>query len=790
MRGPVCSRGLSGVAREPTAAPPAAASRTERALLAAVLAIGALLQALALAHDWRANPFAHVPLNDADVYWRWAGEIASGKLVGDEPYFSAPLYPYLVGLLRALGGGLLALSVLQAFAHVATAWIVWRAARASFGIRAALVAAFAWVVLDDAGYGTARVLNGALQALLVAWTWERAVAWRAAPNVRRARLLGLALGLAVLSNPTLLPAVALFTAWIWWSASKDLRTRAAVSVGGIALLAIAPATVHNALACGELIPVSAQAGVTFLHGNAPGADGTYHAIEGVSTDRARQNEDARELVRSETDGSWSATSSAFFRRGLAWWRAEPLDALGLAARKAWWFASGRDYGDIYAPVLEARDGWSIATSTAPLRSAWLVLPALLALALLARDVKRFTPELVLVLAAFATVVVFWYSPRYRLPAMPIVCALAAAALVSPRSLVAIASNAALAPSDGRSRGGRERAAIIGAGLAFLLALASGPWNRWNGFDDVETHRAQYEYLAGRALLESQRIEQALPRLRAAANAGHPDAAAVLGDALRRAGRPLESLEVLRELAERAPSNAFAQRALAVALASAHELAPARAAFERALALDPRDVESLAGLGGVLHESGDDRGALEKLRAAVALRPDLGVAQHNLGVVHEALGELDAAGAAYAAALRADPASSRTTQRLADLSVRRCDFTRALEVLARGLQSDANDLELLTRRAWLLATAPNASDRDGKAALAISETLVARIADDAGAWNIHAAALAECGRFDEAVAAARRAIELLRADGPQEALEEMQPRLELYLAKKPFHQPPC
>lgn len=748
--------------------------RGERRALACVLALGAVLQGVLVARDWSSNPFAHVPLNDAEVYWRWAGDLAAGEWIGGAPYFSAPLYPWFVGLLRACGAGLLALYVAQALLHLGTAALVWRAARVDFGATAAVLGALAWVLLDDASYGTTRVLNGGVQCLLVAWTWERAVAWRRGPTSRRAVLLGVALGLAVLSNPTLLLAVPIFAAWVFWVAPRERRARCAACAGVVALLVIAPATVHNALACGEFIPVSAQAGVTFVHGNAPGADGTYHAIEGVSSDRSRQNVDARELVRAQTDGSWSATSSAFFQRGLDWWRAEPGAAAELFARKLWWFVSGRRYGDIYLPVLEARDGWSIATRVAPLCAAWLALPALLTLALLARDPRRFLPELVLVLAPLATVAIFWYSPRYRLPAMPLVCALAMAAL-APRPL---------APSAARVSTGARAAGWI----ALLASLASGPLNVALGFDDIESHRAQYEYLAGKALIDTNRVEEALPRLREATRLGHEDAAVALGDALRRLGRPLDALELLRDNALRQPKSAYAHRALAVALVNARELAQARMEFEAALALDPRDYESLAGLGGVLYELGDPRAAVERQRAALALRPDLDVAHYNLAVALERLGQFDEAELEYAAALQTNPTLARASQHLAELHVRRGDFSGALSELTLGLQRSPQDRGLTTTRAWLLATAPDAKDRDGQAAVALIEPLVQSERDDPGLWNIYAAALAESNRFPEAIQAAQRTLELLHQQNLLDAITETRSRLDLYRTNKPFHQP--
>ncbi|MBI5362305.1 MAG: hypothetical protein HZA53_03940, partial [Planctomycetes bacterium] len=179
--------------------------------LALVLLLGAALQALLLVHDGRVNPFARAPLNDARVYWDWAGDLARGQWIGGAPYFSAPLYPHAAGIVRALGGELTALYVVQALVHLATAALVFRVALGRAGLAAGTLAALLWVLIDDAGYGTGRVLNGGVQGFTVALLLERALAFQASPRTARALAFGGAFGLATLANPVLL-ALAPFAA--------------------------------------------------------------------------------------------------------------------------------------------------------------------------------------------------------------------------------------------------------------------------------------------------------------------------------------------------------------------------------------------------------------------------------------------------------------------------------------------------------------------------------------------------------------------------------------------------
>ena len=68
-----------------------------------LVVLGVVQQVLLLRHGLEHNPYLRLPVLDAAHFWEWSGRIAGGEVVGEAPFFSAPLYPYLVGMLRALG---------------------------------------------------------------------------------------------------------------------------------------------------------------------------------------------------------------------------------------------------------------------------------------------------------------------------------------------------------------------------------------------------------------------------------------------------------------------------------------------------------------------------------------------------------------------------------------------------------------------------------------------------------------------------------------------------------------
>jgi tetratricopeptide (TPR) repeat protein len=642
-----------------------------------LLALAALSQTLIVTQQLASDPLAHTPVNDARVYWQWAGEISQGKLVGDTPFLSAPLYPYLLAIVRACGGDLKAVYIAQAALHLLTIALLYKIAERRFGFASAIVGCALYVLLLEPAYYSARILNNTLQLLVVVALWDRMVAVEDDPRTGRVVGLGAVLGLNVLANPTMLAAIPLVALWILWLLGGS-GMRQAVLAGAVAVVVVAPATLHNWLACREIIPVSAHGGVTFYHGNAPGADGTYHGIPGIAENRIQQNVDAVRLYAAETGGSWNKTSSLFFKKGLDYWASDPTAALALFGKKAWYFVSGRNYADIYVPEFERKDGIASRLALAPLPTAWITLPALLALVFLARAPRRNFPELLLVLAPLITVATFWYSPRYRMPAVPLLAALAGSVLATLPVL--------LRDPDGRIRG------ILG-GLAFLVSIGSGGWNEAHDFDSATSIPAQYEYLVGGVLVEQGRYVEAEPRFRASLAEGYAPAQAALADLFRRQGRGGEALSALRETVRAQPSNSAAHRGLAVALAEDQQFPEAEKEFRAAIALDPNDWESLTGLGNVLDATKRPEEAIAQHRAALDRNPSYAPAHYNLGCVLYKQRNLDEAAREFRDAVKSDPKFAQARWYLADILMQQGDPNGAIEILRDGLKL-APDAQML------------------------------------------------------------------------------------------------
>ena len=137
--------------------------------------------------------------------------------------------------------------------------------------------------------------------------------------------------------------------------------------------------------------------------------------------------------------------------------------------------------------------------------------------------------------------------------------------------------------------------------------------------------------------------------------------------------------------------------------------------------------------------------------AIRLVPDLSNAYHDRGMAYEAVGRLKDALLDYGRAIGADP-----------------DFASALNSMA-----------------WLLATAPDETLRDGLRAVPLAIRALQLVAYPEHR-NTLAASYAEAGRFSEAVRMQETAIAGLRATGRILLIQEYRARLALYRAGRPFH----
>lgn len=251
---------------------------------------------------------------------------------------------------------------------------------------------------------------------------------------------------------------------------------------------------------------------------------------------------------------------------------------------------------------------------------------------------------------------------------------------------------------------------------------------------------------------------------------------------------------------------------------------ARPHLEEAIALEPDYAETHFNLGSLLIAEGNHAEAIDAFRKAVELRPEYADAHNNLGALLAASGALTDAVVYYQLALQFNPrdASAHFNLASAQLTLGNREeaiphFREALVTapndpavhssLARALAAGGEQTEAATHYeralevapdlpialvglAWIRATSPYESLRGADQALSLAQRAVALVGNDnPEVLDTLAAAYATTGRFDDAVATARRAVDLARANPAYEPLaNNIEGRIRLYLAFRPFRSP--
>jgi len=609
-------------------------------LLVAAVCVLALGCRLLILWDYVAhNPLAHHPINDAKTYWNWAEAIAGGRLALDTPFFSAPLYPYMLGLVRRVGGGLTAAYTIQMLMDLATAVLLAWGARRRFGAHVGVLAAILFLGLRQPASSMLRILPSSLHMLLTVATWLALtrVAEKSSPG--RLLLAGVMLGLLCASYAPALLLVALVTVWLLIRTyQRKAGFLPAFLPAAAVVVIILPATLHNWRASGELFLIRSGSGITLRQGNHPDSRGAYTPIPGVSTRRDQMHPDARRLVQAETgaDPSWKDIDHFFRNQAVREWAKSPGWALHLAMRKLHWFLSARHYADIYQPTAETAAGLNRWLRLAPLPVPWLMGPALVGVVLLIRRPIRHAPEWMLLAVPLVVTLVFFYSPRYRLPAVPII------ALVSAWALLRAAS----------WREHRKTAIVVVSTLVAGVVL--GPINAAIGFDRPAPQRLAF-HLAY-ALKHDGKMDEAIAKLREGLAITPNDVTAriELGDLLEYVGRRDEALEEFSRARTLAPDSPETLRKVGTTLLKLRRSVAAEEPLSRALALQPNDMTAILALAAVKQDLSKTDEACRLYEHGLALSPDNTRLRFAYGNVLMQLGRWEDARAAFAEVVASSP----------------------------------------------------------------------------------------------------------------------------------------
>jgi tetratricopeptide (TPR) repeat protein len=262
------------------------------------------------------------------------------------------------------------------------------------------------------------------------------------------------------------------------------------------------------------------------------------------------------------------------------------------------------------------------------------------------------------------------------------------------------------------------------------------------------------YGLGTALWESGNLDGAVKNYRSALQI-YPDfieASSRLGYVLLLQKKPAEAEIQFKNVLQTNPSDTKAHKNLGDALAAQGKLAEAEAEYSTVLQLNPGNT--------VIYE---------------ALKPDIEKLETDVNLTN------------LYEALKIQP-TPETHVQIAAIKTTRGEFQDAIGHYLAALHLTPDSPAILNNLAWLLATCQDGHIRDGTQAIQYAEracelTQYKQIM----LLGTLAAAYAEAGRFNDAVATAQKACDLAAQQGETNLLQKNQELLGLYREHKPYRE---
>ena len=235
------------------------------------------------------------------------------------------------------------------------------------------------------------------------------------------------------------------------------------------------------------------------------------------------------------------------------------------------------------------------------------------------------------------------------------------------------------------------------------------------------------------------------------------------------------------------NNSIAHYNLGVALEKRGYQAGAITNYQAVLRLNPGHVHAHINLGNCFSKTGRTSEALAQYQAAIQLDPKEPLAHVNLGTLLVGLGRFDEAMSQYGQAAQLDPDDFRPHYLMGKTLLRQGRDAESVGKFREALRLEPQNILALTLLARVLASDENPQIRKGAEAVALAE----KANDLTGSGqpfvlDILAMSYAEAGRYQEALQAEQRAIQLVQAAGLKET-NAVNQRLELYQSGRPYRE---
>jgi len=212
-------------------------------------------------------------------------------------------------------------------------------------------------------------------------------------------------------------------------------------------------------------------------------------------------------------------------------------------------------------------------------------------------------------------------------------------------------------------------------------------------------------------------------------------------------------------------------------------------FTHALAVTSNNDVALNNLGIIFLDKGQLDDAISKLQAAIDLRPENGPAHDNLAKALLRKGQPAEAMVHYRKFLELEPGNVEARNTLGTALIQHGRVREAIDQWQEALTIQPDNGNAASNLAWVFATCPEDSIRDGARAVELAEKAF-RISGGKipMIYRVLAAAYAESGRFGDAIDTAQHGAELANSQGNPALATELESNIALYQSGRPLRDP--
>ena len=330
----------------------------------------------------------------------------------------------------------------------------------------------------------------------------------------------------------------------------------------------------------------------------------------------------------------------------------------------------------------------------------------------------------------------------------------------------------------------RRAARCGWGLLLAFSVA------YNLFASYKSN-ADGHHNFGFALVKTGRVDEAITQFQRSLEmkGDYAEAHQYLGLAFQQKGRMDEAIAHYQRALQLNPDYTDAHINLGNALLQTGRVDEAIPHFQKALEMKPNYAETHNSLGNALLQKGRVDEAIVQFQKAVEIEPDAAVAHYCLAIALVQKGRLDEAITHYQKAVTIQPSFVSALINLGNALQQTGRVEEAIAEYQKALEVNPANPTTQISLAWLLATTPQASLRNGGKAVELArQASLLTSGENPVVLHTLAAACAEAGLFSEAVETAQHALRLAEAQSNTALVGALQSELKLYQANSPLHGP--